>query len=271
MSDADLMVLEFAIELMYQNPAIAHPALPISAAKTWRLRAYLSALDALWRPRGRMAFGSQRVFYGALLESVDAPGQFVIAIRGTEGLIEWAEDSEFELVKHPEVGNVEAGFFGLYGTFQCEPADSSDGAQPALDGLRAILGRNPVTVIGHSLGAALATYLAYDLAASNPVRARLFCSPRPGDTVFASGFAQRVRDHTVYVYKPDIVPDVPIGFGYCPLPNLITITPAAAKARIRFSLDCFHHVICLAMATDPAAVDLSQIPPAFANCIVRAA
>src|SRR6185437_5634308 len=128
--------------------------------------------------------GDRTVFYGWLLRHQVSPGTFLCLIRGTKDLIEWAEDAEGVPVEAPGVpGKVEQGFHGIYTSMRLRHPGGSD--MPLVSAIEAIVGLGTVTVAGHSLGAALATYLAADLADTarlgDRVTARIYCSPRPGD------------------------------------------------------------------------------------------
>src|SRR6202034_4599795 len=71
--------------------------------------------------------------------------------------------------------------------------------------------RAGVTIVGHSLGAALATYLTLDLTRAG-LRARvsacLFASPRTGNQPFVTLFDQTIADYRLFNYMLDIVPRV---------------------------------------------------------------
>merc|ERR1719210_1182638 len=66
-------------------------------------------------------------------------------------------------------------------------------------------------VVGHSLGGALATLCAYDLATSQGyvVRCVTWACPRVGDAEFAQAYMSAVPATARFVHKADIVPRVP--------------------------------------------------------------
>ncbi|MFL5283053.1 MAG: lipase family protein [Rhodopila sp.] len=157
------------------------------------------------------------------------------------------------------------GFWGLYGTLQLtDPAGALLGAlAPAL--ATVVKPTDQVVVSGHSLGAALATYLTLDLA-RGPLGARVsgcfFASPHPGNAVFAMVFDQAVGSYQVYNYILDIVPRVPPReAGYVSLPKQKVIQPATAQADIRFDIGCNHHVVCYLAMLDYAQTMQAITPP----------
>jgi hypothetical protein len=149
------------------------------------------------------------------------PNDLLIAIRGTESIMEWIKD--FEINKVPFVSftgqkkdvKVENGFFSIYKAIRTE--------------LFAILQQykpSRLKISGHSLGGALATLLAYDIALSAPeIKPILFTygTPRTGDQNFVNAIKQiNSKDAaklTFVVNIKDIVPKLPPTlFGYESIP-----------------------------------------------------
>ncbi|HET9109075.1 MAG TPA: hypothetical protein VFN79_18005 [Steroidobacteraceae bacterium] len=198
------------------------------------------------------AFGlsAGRVFYGWVL--ADGPA-YVLVLRGTESAIEWLVDFDFPPRSGYRLGGeVESGFYGLYETLDFQPAGGA--AWPLLPGVRSLVGWAPLTITGHSLGAALATYATVELAeAAMHVAGRFIASPRPGDAGFADAFAARVTDAVDYHYAPDIVGDVPAGFGYSPLHCVETIP---ANLRVPDNPASNHHAVHYAWLLDPASLEV---------------
>lgn len=225
----------------------------------WKVHGYIVGIDALWR-QNALEVSAGRVFYGLLLESVSELGTFVVAIRGTNGLIEWAEDGEFGCVPHPLGGHAEAGFWSVYSSLRLILADGTD--QSVVSGIADIVKGGSVTVVGHSLGAALACYLTLDLAETPrlKVRGRFFACPRPGDLTFSTLFDRTVADYQTYAYTLDVVPHVPLGFGYAPLRRCMLITPATSQARIAFGVDCSHHLTCYLAQLQYDLTDWTKMP-----------
>ena len=256
-----------------QGPAGASRAAPppdprVTAA--WHVRGRLTAADALFRS-GPLVIGDATVFYGWLLESRATPGEFVVVVRGTEGIMEWLIDAEFAPRRaHPVAGEVESGFFGIYETMAY--IDAAGGAPaPAAAAIAAAVGAHGLTITGHSLGAALATYLAFDVARTGAeVRARLIASPRPGDQVFAEKFAQTVPDHMMFANVADVVPRVPFWFGYAPVPNVTKLSSMGTSFRICSGLACQHHALVYECLIDRNTAALRTLPSCddkFAACI----
>src|SRR5262245_13179724 len=110
--------------------------------------------------------GNRRVSIGLVLQD-PTTGDGVIAIRGTEGIHEWVQDARFLLKPcpfHDGAGRTEDGFTAVYLSFTIDPAPGAPSVVKALTGLP---WRKPVktlTICGHSLGGALVTLLAMDVA-----------------------------------------------------------------------------------------------------------
>ncbi len=107
------------------------------------------------------------------------------------------------------------------------------------------VGNSGVTVLGHSLGSALGTYLTAELAgrfANIPLSACLFASPKPGDGDFAKDFDGKVRNYIVYNYEEDLVPDAP-PIGFSALSNCVILRQQETSPSIGDDKACCHHLI----------------------------
>ena len=245
---------------------VLDPPLDAAIAAAYDLEGYLAGSDALIEVdpatnKRRLRASPNIVFYGFVVRSKANQHQYVAAIRGTGDLLEWIKDAEFAPVPHPSSGgHVELGFDSIYQTMQYRPY-----AGGAFDG--------KVTVVGHSLGSALATYLALELAADQQMGDRIttcmFASPRPGDTPFVDFFDKTLTTYTLYNYSRDAVPMVPLLFGYSSLSRAIKITADNAQADIRYNpllpldignLACQHHAVCYAAMLDFQAADWGNLP-----------
>jgi triacylglycerol lipase len=235
------------------------PAAPGLSAAGWTVVAYITGDDSLLR-EGPLQLKGQTVCYGYLAGK--ASGELVAAIRGTDGFVEWVEDGEFPPIPYaPQIPlpagqnsiSVEQGFWTLYVSMRLiSPVGAPLGAlAPAI--VNAAGSSGTVTVVGHSLGSALATYLTLDLARGGlggRVSACLFASPRTGNQAFVNLFDLTVADYRLFNYVLDIVPRVPLGPDYMPLPTRTVLRPETAEASIRVDIGCNHHVICYCAMLD---------------------
>jgi hypothetical protein len=228
----DAVLCQFAMD-MGTTPCDPPPDPRLTAAG-FRLIGHLCGIDEI-------AGVSQDVCYGYLAERA---GQCVVVARGTADGLEWFEDAEFALQPHPLGGRVESGFYGIYQRLTFQPLG---GAKVGLiAGLAHALNGAAVRVIGHSLGAALAQYIALELAqalAPRPITATLLASPRAGEAVFRGVFGGWVRNYKLYNRELDLVPHLPAGLSYATLPMAQWLTSANSQAIIRPGLANRHHAI----------------------------
>ena len=128
----------------------------------------------------------------------------------------------------------------------------------AANGIANQVGQGTVTICGHSLGSAVATYLSFDVAKLLGARASacLFASPRTGDLAWTTAYAATVATCRLMNYVLDVVPyvpfDAPPQFQYSTLPMAEIILPSAAQAEVRFDVVCDHNVICYCAMIDYA-------------------
>jgi len=162
--------------------------------------------------------GTKLVSIGLLLWQANT-GEAVIAIRGTEGILEWVQDVQFgtkECFFLPEAGETEDGFTDMYKSFAVgTPTGSS-----VTESLAKIFGAkqvNSLTVCGHSLGGALATLQALDAAANSTCKnptVYTYASPRTGSPQFASTYNRMVPNTFRIANRIDIVPKLPLPPAY---------------------------------------------------------
>jgi hypothetical protein len=245
---------------------------PIDSRVTadWNVVGFITAVDAVLDTQ-QLGKGT-RCYYGFVACSKTDPTEYVAVIRGTANMTEWIEDAEFLPVPAPARmrGRVENGFFSIYASMNYTPVGGTT-LMPVIDGIAATVGRNRVTVLGHSLGSALATYLALDLALAMPqfggiLRAAMFASPHPGDDVFATFFDSKVADYQVFNYSRDLVPHVPEFFDYSALDQAFTFSPDEAQAIIQDTPGGNHHAICYAAMLDYQAADWKNVPAVDQAC-----
>ena len=250
---------------------------------------YLAASDALIKldeklNRKVMQPGGSTVFYGFLARSKANPHQYVAVIRGTGTLLEWLKDAQGLPVPHDASnGHVEMGFSSIYDTMTFSAYVGSQFVGAPVRASKGVAGAVPdgkVTVVGHSLGSALGTYLALDLATTEQMGDRvttsMFASPHTGDVAFVDYFDQNVATYTLYNYSRDLVPTVPFALGYAALPRAIKFTPDDAQADIKYeplllldpnNVACQHHAVCYAAMLDFHAADWKTLPEFDQGCV----
>lgn len=148
------------------------------------------------------------VYFGFVLSSDTAN---LILFRGTQRVEEWIDnlialqqDYQVSDAKQP-YGKTHAGFADAYQQiFDPIPPDIAKQLNPAV----------PCYISGHSLGAALATLAAIDIALKVPeIRPKLqlytYASPRVGDAVFAKAHSDLIPNSYRVVNLGDVVPLVP--------------------------------------------------------------
>jgi hypothetical protein len=186
-----------------------------------------------------------------LICQVNQTGDVVIAIRGTEGILEWIHDAEFLQVPCPFLaggGHTEDGFTAMYESLRTAAQPGSPTVVAALAKLSFPQPVNSVTICGHSLGGALATLLALDVAAntvfSDPA-VYTYGSPRTGDSLFASTYDQVVTNSYRIANRLDIVPALPppIDYEHVLNPfelNPVRLTPLPPKILVNSTVPCEH-------------------------------
>ena len=143
------------------------------------------------------------VFYGYLARNHADPTRYAAAIRGTSGFAEWVIDADFFLREAPSSpgAKVEQGFWSVYETMTLVGLDGSEMGNAA-NGIANQVGQGTVTICGHSLGSAIATYLSFDVAKLIAPRASacLFASPRSGDLVWTNAYAAVLASYRLTNY-----------------------------------------------------------------------
>jgi hypothetical protein len=193
--------------------------------------------------------GNQIVSFGFILQAPN--NDVVIAIRGTEGIWEWVHDAEFLAVKCPFLvgaGSTEDGFTAIYNSLRVDAAITSARVVDALTTLPFNQAANSLTICGHSLGGALATLLALDVAANtnfkNPT-IYTYASPRTGDPLFVSTYNQVVSSTCRIANRVDLVPKLPLPPSYDHVLGLYDLTSVKLippKLLVKFDLGCEHHL-----------------------------
>lgn len=127
-----------------------------------------------------------------------------IAFTGTENLDGWGADFDVVPVAVPGAGEVHRGFLDAWRAI-------------SVPVLAAIAGK-PVTLVGHSLGAAIALMAAMDMTISGnpPVAVYGFEPPRVSPDIGVRTLLAKVPVH-LYKNGLDIVPDIPPGWHHAAL------------------------------------------------------
>lgn len=144
-------------------------------------------------------------------------GAKVVVFRGTDSRswYNWAENMrtwrvDLQLPYPGAQGSlVHSGFFYSYNLSSLRPNVSAAGIQ-----LEEKYPGQPWYVIGHSMGAAMATVAALDLRYSleprPDIRLYTFGSPRVGNDIFADFFKTAIQESYRFTHNRDIVPSVPL-------------------------------------------------------------
>lgn len=160
-------------------------------------------------------------------------GGAVIALRGTEGIMEWVQDARFLAVPCPFLpgaGNTEDGFTAMYQSLAISPSAGATSVARSLAGLPWKRKVTSLTICGHSLGGALATLLAADVAANgaDPFKVATvytYASPKTGDPVFVSAYNHLVPDTSRIANRLDLVPKLPLPPLYDHVLGLFDLNP----------------------------------------------
>jgi hypothetical protein len=141
--------------------------------------------------------------------------ELVVAIRGTDTILEWLHDGCFLMLPSPVVGAgglTEDGFTAVYRSLRCGVAT---GTLSAKDSIKSYLDRGTattVTVCGHGLGGALATLLTLDVklnTSCNSPTVYTYASPRIGDHLFAGSYNPAIAASYRIENRQDLIPKLP--------------------------------------------------------------
>lgn len=214
--------------------------------------------------------GNEQVSIG-LIAQANGTGDVVIAIRGTEGIDEWIHDAEFLQVPCPFLagaGNTDDGFTAMYNSLSTAVAPGAPSVTGALATLPFKQAISSLTICGHSLGGALVTLLALDVAANTKFKdptVYSYASPRTGDPSFASTYDQVVKNSFRIANRIDIVPMLPLPPSYehvqTPIDlNPVQLLPLPPKILINPTVTCSHsldtYLYLLSVASGGAIIPL---------------
>lgn len=229
-------LIDVAYAMHGGSPNSPTPPPPSTLPGGYRFIAWVQMQDFIIQSTGPQ-------FYGFIAQGGSNPNQFVLAIRGTSGWVEWWDDlNAIRLVpfKDPGSGMVGAGFAEIYDTLEVVPVPTAaltEGESRSLKsaggfarqvsallarhaspaGAEAVAPTRSIAVTGHSLGAALATLYVLDNALTEQIHnpsIYTFASPRVGDATFAGVFDRLNLTSWRIANVLDVVPRVPLGYSH---------------------------------------------------------
>ena len=197
--------------------------------------------------------GNNRVSIGLVLQAMNS-GDVVVAIRGTEGVHEWIHDAQFLPTRcpfNPGIGHTEDGFTTMYNSMRVGTDDSALSVAQALPKLPFKRQVKSLTICGHSLGGALATLLALDVAINTvnprdfnvPLTVYTYASPRTGDDSFVALYNHAVPNTFRIANRVDLVPKLPLPPLYdhvLGLFDLSSVTLVPPKFLVKPEIACQH-------------------------------
>jgi hypothetical protein len=224
---------------MYQvNDNDLRPA-PQNIPAGWELSAWINMSDFLFNV-------TTPKFYGIVVHEIANPDNRVIAIRGTEGIVEWLDDAASIVMvpfkQAPSAGRVAFGFDNIYSTMKVVPVPhampgvAAAAVEPELTGSfgdqleqlalrreteRGVVheyaaGRTrrerPTVVTAHSLGSALATLFILENSIKQKFDVPLIstlASPKVGNLEFVQVFNGLPLTSWRVVNIRDVVPKLP--------------------------------------------------------------
>ena len=210
---------------------------PLNIPAGWEFSAWIDMSDFLFQIR-------EPKFYGIVVHEIANPDNRIIAIRGTEGIIEWIDDAASIVMvpfrQVPSAGRVAFGLDNIYSTMKVVPvphaASAEVAAEPELtgsfgdqleqlalrrEGERGVVsefdeGRSrrdrPTVVTGHSLGSALATLFVLENSVKHKFDITLsstLASPKVGNLEFKHLFDALPLTSWRIVNTRDVVPKLP--------------------------------------------------------------
>lgn len=128
----------------------------------------------------------------------------IVAFPGTDNAAGWLADLNALTAEVPGVGAVHRGFWGAW--------------QAIAAPVTAAIGLQPVTLVGHSLGAAIAILAAVSLTLADrpPAAVYGFEPPRVSPALGVRALLAKVPVH-LWKNGNDLVPDVPLGWQHAAL------------------------------------------------------
>jgi hypothetical protein len=179
---------------------------------------------------------------------ISAAKELVAVIRGTDSILEWLHDASFLMDPSPIKGShgfTEDGFTAVYQSLRIARANPSPCARDSIKGYLDTGVAAGVTVTGHSLGGALATFLTLDVALNTSCRAPVsytYASPRTGDHLFAGSYNAAIPASYRIANRQDLVPKLPpiLPLPYEHVNTEYELNPPPSK--IKPTIPCMHHL-----------------------------
>jgi predicted lipase len=247
---------------------------PTNIPDGWELSAWIDMSDFLFQIR-------EPKFYGIVVHEIANPDNRIIAIRGTEGIIEWIDDAASIVMvpfrQVPSAGRVAFGFDNIYSTMKVVPVPhpAAEGAaevaaEPELTGSfgdqleqlvrrreseRGVLSKfaegrsrrdRPTIVTGHSLGSALATLFVMENSVKNKFDVPLIstlASPKVGNLEFKHVFDALPLTSWRVVNTRDAVPKLPPTIPFIlDYEHVDVAYPFDSAVFAKKNLGCYHSI-----------------------------
>ena len=226
-----------AYDMYGSNQVDLRPA-PKNIPAGWELSAWINMSDFFFQIEDPK-------FYGIVVHEIANPDNRIIAIRGTEGIVEWLDDASSIVMvpfkQAPSAGRVAFGFDKIYSTMKVVPVPrpapaTAEFIEPEFTGSfgnqleqlalrreteRGVVhafaeGRNrrdrPTIVTGHSLGAALTTLFVLEDSLKHKFDISLvstLASPKVGNLEFKQIFDSLPLTSWRIFNTRDVVPKIP--------------------------------------------------------------
>ena len=260
-----------AYDMFAVNNDDLRPA-PKNIPPVWELSAWINMSDFLLQI-------TDPKFYGIVVHEVANPDNRIIAIRGTEGIVEWLDDAASIVMvpfrQVPSAGRVAFGFDNIYSTMKVVPVPRAapilaSAAEPELTGsfgdqleqlaLRREAERGvahdfaegrtrrdrPTVVSAHSLGSALATLFVLENSVKQKFDITLIstlASPKVGNLEFKRLFDALPLTSWRIVNTRDVVPKLPPTIPFIlDYEHVAQAYPFDSSLFAKKNLGCYHSI-----------------------------